>query len=60
MAKTRQDQAAPFERDHTVMVLQGGGALRAYQAGVYAGLAEAGAAPDWIVGVSISANKMPR
>jgi hypothetical protein len=27
--------------DHTVLVLQGGGALGAYQAGVYAGLAEA-------------------
>ncbi|WP_238554888.1 patatin-like phospholipase family protein [Paraburkholderia hospita] len=41
--------------DHTVMVLQGGGALGAYQAGIYAGLAEAGVAPDWIAGVSIGA-----
>jgi NTE family protein len=41
--------------DHTVMVLQGGGALGAYQAGVYAGLAEAEIAPDWIAGVSIGA-----
>jgi NTE family protein len=39
--------------DHTVLVLQGGGALGAYQAGVYAGLAEVGLAPDWIAGVSI-------
>ena len=36
-------------------VLQGGGALGAYQAGVYEGIAEAGLAPDWIAGVSIGA-----
>jgi NTE family protein len=41
--------------DHTVLVLQGGGALGAYQAGLYAGLAEAGVMPDWIAGVSIGA-----
>ncbi|MGF6776247.1 patatin-like phospholipase family protein [Paraburkholderia sp. GAS334] len=41
--------------DHTVVVLQGGGALGAYQAGVYAGLAECGVEPDWIAGVSIGA-----
>lgn len=39
--------------DHKVFLLQGGGALGAYQGGVYAGLAETGEAPDWIVGVSI-------
>src|SRR5258706_5467947 len=39
----------------TVLVLQGGGALGAYQAGVYAGITEAGHAPDWIAGVSIGA-----
>ncbi len=36
-----------------VLVLQGGGALGAYQAGVYQGLHEAGVEPDWIVGTSI-------
>jgi len=41
--------------DHTVLVLQGGGALGAYQAGVYAGLTEVGLTPDWIAGVSIGA-----
>jgi NTE family protein len=41
--------------DHKVFLLQGGGALGAYQAGVYAGLAETGEAPDWIAGVSIGA-----
>jgi NTE family protein len=37
------------------LVLQGGGALGAYQAGVYATLAESGYDPDWIAGVSIGA-----
>jgi NTE family protein len=41
--------------DHTVFVLQGGGALGAYQAGVYEGMAEQGLAPDWVTGVSIGA-----
>lgn len=36
-----------------VMVLQGGGALGAYQGGVYQALHEAGLEPDWINGVSI-------
>ena len=35
------------------LVLQGGGALGAYQAGVYQALHEAGLDPDWIAGVSI-------
>jgi len=37
------------------LTLQGGGALGAYQAGVYQGLAEAGIEPDWIAGISIGA-----
>jgi NTE family protein len=37
------------------LVLQGGGALGAYQAGVYATLAEGGYEPDWIAGISIGA-----
>jgi NTE family protein len=41
--------------DHTVLALQGGGALGAYQAGVYDGLAGSGFAPDWVAGVSIGA-----
>jgi NTE family protein len=35
------------------LVLQGGGALGAYQAGVYEALHEAGIEPDWVCGVSI-------
>lgn len=41
--------------DQTVLVLQGGGALGAYQAGVYEGMTERGIAPDWVTGVSIGA-----
>lgn len=39
--------------DHSILALQGGGALGAYQAGVYEGLAEAGFLPTWVVGISI-------
>ena len=38
-----------------VLVLQGGGALGSYQAGVYQALHEARIEPDWIVGTSIGA-----
>ena len=43
----------PFEC--VALVLQGGGALGAYQAGVYEALAEADIHPDWVAGVSIGA-----
>ncbi|KAF1711168.1 hypothetical protein CSC70_04405 [Pseudoxanthomonas kalamensis DSM 18571] len=39
----------------TALVLQGGGALGAYQAGVYEGLHAAGIEPDWLAGISIGA-----
>ena len=39
----------------TVLVLQGGGALGAYQIGVYQALEEAGIEPDWVIGTSIGA-----
>lgn len=35
------------------LIFQGGGALGAYQAGVYQALSEAGVEPDWVTGVSI-------
>ena len=38
-----------------VLVLQGGGALGAYQLGVYQALHEAGIEPDWVIGTSIGA-----
>jgi NTE family protein len=50
--ESRQRQL-PFEC--VALVLQGGGALGAYQAGVYEALAEARLEPDWIAGVSIGA-----
>lgn len=43
----------PFER--VALLLQGGGALGAYQAGVYEALFEAGLHPDWVAGMSIGA-----
>lgn len=42
-----------FER--TVLLLQGGGALGSYQAGVYEAIADARLYPDWIAGISIGA-----
>jgi len=38
-----------------ILVLQGGGALGAYQLGVYQALNESGLQPDWIIGTSIGA-----
>jgi NTE family protein len=45
----------PERCDRVALVLQGGGALGAYQAGVYQALHEAGLEPDWVSGVSIGA-----
>jgi NTE family protein len=51
--KRQQRADARFER--TVLLLQGGGALGSYQAGVYQALAEANLHPDWVAGISIGA-----
>ena len=48
-------QRAADSRPRIVLVLQGGGALGAYQAGVYQALHEAALEPDWIIGTSIGA-----
>src|SRR5260221_13775639 len=53
--RTQTSELDMVEHEHTVLVLQGGGALGAYQAGVYEGMAEQGIAPDWVTGVSIGA-----
>ena len=45
----------PDRCDRVALVLQGGGALGAYQAGVYQALHEANIEPDWVCGVSIGA-----
>ena len=58
-AKSRKTAAAPAvavaDYANVALVLQGGGALGAYQCGVYEGLHEAGIAPDWFAGISIGA-----
>jgi NTE family protein len=43
------------KHDDYVLVLQGGGALGAYQAGVFEALASEGIAPNWVTGISIGA-----
>ena len=47
------ERQQPFEQ--IALLLQGGGALGSYQAGVYQGLAEANLHPDWVAGISIGA-----
>jgi len=45
----------PKHFEQVVLVLQGGGALGSYQAGVYQALAEHDLHPDWVAGISIGA-----
>jgi NTE family protein len=52
IAKGADISTAPRQ---TVLVLQGGGALGAYQVGVYQALHEHGVEPDWVIGTSIGA-----
>ena len=47
------ERRLPFEC--VTLLLQGGGALGAYQGGVYEALAEANIHPDWVTGISIGA-----
>jgi NTE family protein len=51
--KRRSRNRPPF--DCISLLLQGGGALGAYQAGVYQALAEVNLHPDWVAGISIGA-----
>jgi NTE family protein len=51
----RRGPAKPSLPGQVVLVLQGGGALGAYQVGVYQALHEAGIEPDWVIGTSIGA-----
>ena len=50
---TTAERRLPFEC--VALLLQGGGALGAYQGGVYEALMEANIHPDWIAGISIGA-----
>jgi NTE family protein len=52
-AELRRPCATPFES--IALLLQGGGALGSYQAGVYEALLERGIEPTWIAGISIGA-----
>src|SRR3981081_12810 len=52
-AKRSRVERSRFEQ--TVLLLQGGGALGSYQAGVYQALAESDLHPDWVAGISIGA-----
>ena len=54
-AEQLRSLASRSEPGQVVLVLQGGGALGSYQAGVYQALHEAGIEPDWIIGTSIGA-----
>ena len=49
----RPNGRPPFEC--IALLLQGGGALGSYQAGIYEALAEANLHPDWVAGISIGA-----
>ena len=42
-------------REEIILVLQGGGALGAYQAGAFEALSENGLSPNWVAGISIGA-----
>lgn len=48
-----RSRSCPYRR--VALTFQGGGALGAYQAGVYQALAEADLLPDWVAGISIGA-----
>jgi len=54
-ASRRDAQLVLPKQDEGVLVLQGGGALGAYQAGVFEALHDARIKPDWVAGVSIGA-----
>ena len=54
-AEAPKTDRGPTPIEQTVLVFQGGGALGAYQAGVYQALTEGGIEPDWVIGTSIGA-----
>jgi predicted acylesterase/phospholipase RssA len=55
MVQRAVDQFRKKTNGQVVLVLQGGGALGAYQVGVYQAPHEAGVEPDWIIDTSIGA-----
>ena len=55
MPSAPQDARDRCDFERIALLLQGGGALGSYQAGVYQALAEANLHPDWVAGISIGA-----
>jgi NTE family protein len=55
MNQIDQNLHAALNREERVLVLQGGGALGAYQAGVFQALKDVQMEPDWVAGISIGA-----
>src|SRR5215471_19911662 len=54
LARARSDNSlARFDR--IALILSGGGALGAYQAGAYAALENCGVRPNWVAGTAIGA-----
>src|SRR3984885_14855690 len=54
-ASRRDTQLVLSKQEEGVLVLQGGGALGAYQAGVFEALHDAEIRPEWMAGISIDA-----
>jgi NTE family protein len=57
-SRSRPSSAAspqPLPAEEEILVLQGGGALGAYQAGAYEALCAGGHTPTWVAGISIGA-----
>src|SRR5689334_8315496 len=54
-SKAARESRSANATGQIVLVLQGGGALGAYQVGVYEALHDAGIEPDWVIGTSIGA-----
>lgn len=55
VSKATDIEEIAADYDRVALVFQGGGALGAYQAGVYEALVERGVEPNWLSGVSIGA-----
>lgn len=55
VSKVTEVEGVAADYDRVALVFQGGGALGAYQAGVYEALVERGVEPNWFSGVSIGA-----
>lgn len=55
VSRSHHTQPPALDHEHIVLVLQGGGALGAYQAGVFEAMTHIPSEPHWVAGVSIGA-----